>query len=151
MMRRIFMPLLLTLALLGTTGANAFAESQPGHQEIEGTWYFMILIDGLPPCQCIQIDTFSAEGSMEGPANDKFSSDQRGVWSRTGPGEYAITILQNSIDKDGNAAGLFVIKSPIKLTGIDKAEGKFTFQILSNGGAVVATGTGSLKAVRVRP
>jgi hypothetical protein len=147
MIRRSFLSLLLTL---GFMGGNALADNQAGYQDITGTWYFMVTIDGIPPCQCIQIDTFSSDGNVEGPANDRFSGDQRGRWVRTSHEQYSITFLQNSIDKDGNAAGLFVIKSTFALTGKDAGTGKFTFQILSNSGAVVATGTGSFKGVRIQ-
>lgn len=89
---------------------------------------------------------------MEGPANDHLSGDQRGTWTaRWSDGEFRFTILQNNINADGTAGGLYVIKNTMTMTGTDSGTGKFTFQILNNAGAVVLAGTGSFKATRVRP
>ncbi len=140
--------------LLSPTFVNAQISAQPSifnNNSIVGLWYFNITIEGIPPCQCIQIGTFHADGSMEGPTNDHLSGDQRGTWTARGSdGEFRFTILQNNINPDGTAAGLFVIKCTMTLTGPDSGTGKFTFQLLNNAGAVVFPGTGSFKATRVR-
>ncbi len=137
--------------LLSPTFVSAQISAQPSiinNNSIVGLWYFNVTIDGLPSCQCIQVDTFHADGTMEGPANDHLSGDQRGTWTARGSdGEFRFTILQNNI----NADGLYVIKNTMTMTGTDSGTGKFTFQILNNAGAVVFAGTGSFKATRVRP
>ena len=141
------------MAAMATTfpGSTALAQEFGQDRGIVGTWYLFITIAGLPPCQCIQIQTIRADGTLEGPASDKLSGEQRGVWSRTNDGHYNFTILQNNINADGTAGGLFVIKSTMDATGKDTATGKFTFQILSNGGTPVFSGTGTITGTRIRP
>ena len=140
--------------LLSPTFVSAQISSQPSiinNNSIVGVWYFNITIDGVPECQCIQIDTFHADGTFDGPANDHLSGDQRGTWTARGSdGEFRFTILQNNINKDGTAAGLYIIKCTMTLTGADSATGKFTFQVLNNAGTVLFPGTGSFKATRIR-
>ncbi|MBY0505910.1 MAG: hypothetical protein K2X03_18480 [Bryobacteraceae bacterium] len=141
---------LLAFTLAMAVGAGQAQEFGPD-RALVGTWYLFITIDGAPPCQCIQIDTFRADGTLEGPASDRLSGEQRGVWARTADGRYTYTILQNNINADGTPGGLYVIKTSMTLTGADAATGKFTFQVLSNGGTVQFSGTGSLTAKRIRP
>ena len=141
--------------LLSPTFVSAQISAQPSiinNNSIVGLWYFNVTIDGLPSSQCIQVGMFHADGTMEGPANDHLSGDQRGTWTARGSdGEFRFTILQNNINADGTAGGLYVIKNTMTMSGTDSGTGKFTFQILNNAGAVVFAGTGSFKATRVRP
>ncbi len=147
--------MLLAAAMLAmaTTFAGATAQAQEFGQDrgIVGTWYFFVTIAGAPPCQCIQIATIKSDGTLEGPASDNFSGEQRGVWARGNDGRYNFTVLQNNFNPDGTAGGLFVIKFAMELTGRDAATGKSTFQILANGGTPVASGTATFTATRIRP
>ena len=149
--RRIAMALAMLATVATITSPIAQAQEVGQERGLVGTWYLFITINGAPPCQCIQIDTFRADGTLEGPASDHLSGEQRGVWARTGEGRFTMTILQNNINPDGTAGGLFVIKNTMELSGRDAATGKFTFQILSNGGTPVFSGTGTLTATRIRP
>lgn len=146
---------LAAILLVAPTYLNAqTTNTQPAvfnNNSIPGLWYFNVTIDGLPPCQCITILTIHQDGTLEGPTSDHFSGDVRGVWTARGyDGEFRFTMLQSNINADGSAGGLYVIKNTMTLTGTDAATGKFTFQILSNSGAVQFSGTGSFKATRVR-
>lgn len=151
LIRRIL--LTATLALMATAFTSPIAHAQEFGQDrsFVGTWYFFITIAGAPPCQCIQIATIHADGTMEGPASDKQSGDQRGVWARQSDGRYTFTVLQNAINADGTPGGLFIIKATVDLAGTDAATGKATFQILSNGGTPVFSGTSTFTATRIRP
>ena len=151
LIRRIL--LAAAFALTATTFTAPFAQAQEFGQDrgFVGTWYFFITIDGVPPCQCIQIDTIHADGTIEGPASDRLSGEQRGVWARTSDGRYTFTILQNNINADGSAGGLYVIKVAMDLTAANAGSGKFTLQLLSNGGTPIFSGTGRLTATRLRP
>ncbi len=148
-LRRILLAATLAAAIF--TAPLAQAQEFGPDRALVGTWYLFITIDGAPPCQCIQIDTFRSDGTLEGPSSDHQSGEQRGVWARTADGRYTYTILQNNINADGTPGGLFVIKVTMSVTAADTASGKFTFQVLGNGGAVQFSGTGSLTGKRIRP
>lgn len=144
--RRIFfMAALLALATLSTV--PAFGQVK---QPIEGTWIVYVTVDGLPPCQCVAIETFKADGNIEGPANDHFSGEIRGVWTRTGDTAYAFTLVQNNINPDGSAGGIYLIKNTATIVTADAMSGKFTFQIVGNNGVVVFNGTGTFTGTKVK-
>ena len=143
--RRIFfLAALLALVSLSTVPASAQAK-----RAIEGTWITYIAVDGLPPCQCVAIQTYKADGTVEGPANDRFSGDIRGVWARTGDNTYALTLVQNNINPDGSAGGVYVVKCTVTIATPDAMTGKFTFQIVGNNGVVMFSGTGTFTATKV--
>ena len=141
-----------TLAVMATAFTpQATAQDFGQDRAFLGTWYFFINFDGAPACQCIQIDTFRADGTLEGPAGDRLSGDQRGVWARSSDGKYTFTILQNNINADGSPGGIYVIKVTMSVTRADAGSGKFTAQLLSNGGTPVFSATGTLTATRIHP
>jgi hypothetical protein len=141
----------LALAALLLTGFSAVSSARENERGIPGNWVFYITIDGAPPCQCIQILNLAQDGEVQGPASDRFSGDVRGEWALRGSGDrYAMTLVQNVINPDGSAGGVFVIKNTMRQTSTDTLTGEFTFQILSNGGGVVFAGKGTFKGSRVR-
>lgn len=144
-LRRTF--LALTALLLSAFSSVSVAKDNP--KSIEGNWIFYITVDGAPPCQCISLVTLGEDGSLEGPANDKFSGDARGEWAARSGNRFTMTIAQNVINPDGSAGGLFLVKNVARQTGPDTLTGEFTFQIVANGGTVVATGKGTMKGVRL--
>jgi hypothetical protein len=135
------------LALFSTT--SLWAQATPAKDPLVGTWIVFVTIDGAPPCQCIAVETYKNDNTIEGPATDHFSGDIRGVWARTGNDTYAFTLGINNYNPDGTGGGMFVIKNTATVAG-DSMSGKFTFQILANGGGVLATGTGSFTATRMK-
>ncbi|MEO8099101.1 MAG: hypothetical protein ABI811_15465 [Acidobacteriota bacterium] len=145
-LRRTF--ILLTALLLSAFSSVSSAKSNS--RGIDGTWVFYITLDGAPPCQCIQIATLHEDGSVDGPANDHFSGEARGEWVPKDGDLNVMTLVLNTINPDGTAAGLFQVKLNMHRIGTDAMSGDFTFQILANGGSAVANGTGKFKASRVK-
>jgi hypothetical protein len=122
-----------------------------GAQDGVGTWTFFVHIDGAPPCQCIQIARFNADGSVIAPANDHFTGAGVGEWQKTGFNTISFAILQNNINAEGSAGGVYVIRGVMTLNPTsDKASGTSTFQILDNSGAVQASGTATFTASKLK-
>jgi hypothetical protein len=137
---------LLLLAAILTPAAQA-----QGHQPIEGLWVFNITILGTPPCQCIAAVTFNTDGTLYAPANDHFSGPLLGVWVKNEAGGFNMSGVQSNINPDGSAGGLFTYKATFAFTGQDTmAATVSTFQLVDNSGAVLFSGSSTIKATRVR-
>ena len=145
-MKRLLLTVAAALLAIATLVPAGFSQGF-NSQDAIGTWTFFVKIAGAPPCQCIQLARFRADGTAEGPANDHFSGAALGEWKKTGFREATFTLLQNNIDKDGNAAGLYVIKGVMNIAAeADKTSGTSKFQMLDSNGAVVFTGTATFTA-----
>ena len=148
-MKNMFLSLMATLALM-TIAAPAGSAQSFNPQDAIGTWTFYVKIAGAPPCQCIQLARFRADGTADGPANDHFSGAMLGEWKKTGFREATFTFLQNNIDKDGNAAGLYVIKGVMTLSDDGtKSTGTSKFQAVDSTGAVMFTGSATFTATKL--
>ena len=142
-------PLLALLVM--TTLSPAIQAQSFGSQEAVGTWTFYIKIAGAPPCQCIQLSAFRADGTLDGPANDHFSGAALGLWKKTGFRDITFSFVQNNINADGSAGGVYVIKGVMTLnpTG-DQSSGNSTFQLIDNSGKVLFAGTATFTATKLK-
>jgi len=141
---------LAALILLAATFVPVYAQSF-GSQDVVGTWTFFVKIDGAPPCQCIQVARFRADGTIDGPGNDHFSGSVLGEWKKTGFNTVAFAFVQNNINADGSAGGVYVIRSTMNLNPTaDLASGTSTFQVLDNSGAVTFSGTASFTGTKLK-
>ena len=147
-MKKMFLTLAATL-LITTLAPAGFSQGFNGQDAI-GTWTYFVKIAGAPPCQCIQLARLRADGTADGPANDHFSGAVLGEWKKTGFREVSFTFLQNNIDKDGNAAGLYVIKGVMNITPEgDKATGSTKFQLLDSSGKILFDGPATFTATKL--
>ena len=148
-MKRLLLSMAAALLVMTTLAPAGFSQGF-NSQDAIGTWTFFVKIAGAPPCQCIQLARLRADGTAEGPANDHFSGAALGEWKKTGFREVTFTLLQNSIDKDGNTAGLYVIKGAMTLADDgSKATGGSKFQMLDSSGAVTFSGTATFTATKL--
>ena len=148
-MKRLFLSMAAALLAMTTLAPAGYSQGF-NSQDAIGTWTFFVKIAGAPPCQCIQLARFRADGTADGPANDHFSGAAIGEWKKTGFREVTYTLLQNSIDKDGNAAGLYVIKGVMTVAEDgSKATGTSKFQVLDSSGAVTYNGTATYTATKL--
>lgn len=139
------------LALLFTSVAPAVQAQTVGSQDVVGTWYFFLTLDGQPPCQCVEITKFSPDGTLSGPANDHFSGDVAGIWNQPGYHSIAGSLVQNNINADGTAGGLYIIKFTMAIgPSGDQATGTGTTQLVDNTGTVQFSGTFTLKGTKLK-
>ena len=134
------------LLLAGTTGSVAAAPAP----DITGTWVLNLTIDGAPPCQCIEITTFRQDGRLEGPANDHFTGDARGVWAKASPAHVQFRVVQNNINPDGSAGGLYDIACRFTFDGADAGHGTCDGSLVDNVGTTLGTFTSTFTGKRVR-
>jgi hypothetical protein len=138
------------LALLLTSFSPAM-HAQSASSDVAGTWYFFLTLDGQPACQCIEITKFSPDGTLNGPANDHFSGDYIGIWTQTGFHAVSASLVQNNINPDGTAGGLYITKFTMTIgTGGDQASGTGTVQLVDNTGAVQFSDTYSFKGTKLK-
>jgi hypothetical protein len=144
--------LLLTLAaMLAFTFISPQGLHAQGPFTTVGTWTFFVKIAGAPPCQCIQIANLKPDGTIDAPANDHFTGAGLGQWRQVGNGDVHFVILQNAINDDGTAGGLYVIKGAMTVTSAgDSGTGTSTFQILDSTGKPVASGTATFTATKLK-
>src|SRR5215831_6062496 len=141
----------MAAALLFTLAGSSGLHAQGSAFTTTGTWTFFVKIDGAPPCQCIQIANLKADGSIDAPANDHFTGAGLGRWNQIGSGDVKFVILQNNINDDGSAGGLYVIKGAITLNSAgDAGSGKVSFQILDNSGKAIVNGTATFTATKLK-
>lgn len=150
-MKQIFYGSLAAFALLVTSATpKAHADNSPA-QKIAGTWTFFVTIPGGPPCQCIQIGRLNADGTFDGPANDRLSGNALGIWKQTGAQEVAFAIVQNNINPDGSAAGEYSIHAKLTLNAAsDHGTGSGTMQLLDKAGKVTSTSPFTLTAEKLK-
>ncbi len=149
MIQRFFLTVVFTLlaAVAVSTGVPAaLAQSRP---TAAGTWYFNVSINGAPPCQCIQIASFYADGHIDGPGTDWFSGDIRGEWAVGADGKIVFTLIENNYNPDGSAGGMYIIKGAFASTTADSGSGVSTFQIVDNTGKVMVSGSATFKATKI--
>jgi hypothetical protein len=116
-----------------------------------GTWTFYVSINGAPPCQCIQLSRFRADGTLDGPGNDQFSGQALGEWKRSTFRDISFAFVQNSFNPDGTAGGVYTIRGTMTLNSSgDSATGTSSFTLVDNSGKVLATGTATFKATRLK-
>jgi hypothetical protein len=138
--------LLLAMALVPAAHAQTF-----GSQDVVGTWTFFVKIDGAPPCQCIVLIRLRSDGTLDTPGNDHFTGFGIGEWKKTGFNTVNFAFVQNNFNMDGSAGGEYVIRGTMNLNPtVDQATGTSTFQILDNGGGVMASGTASFTATKLK-
>jgi len=139
-------------ALMLTSVAPAVHAQNIGFQDAVGVWYFGIVLDGQPACQCIEITKFSADGTLSGPANDHFSGDYIGVWSENTRYSISATLAQNNINADGTAGGVYITKFTMNIDPSGtQASGTGTIQLLDNTGKVQFSDTYSFKGTKLKP
>jgi hypothetical protein len=147
-MKKLFLTLAATLLM--TTLAPAGLSQGFNSQDAIGTWTYFITVAGAPPCQCIQLARLRADGTADGPANDRFSGAMLGEWKKTGFREVTFTFLQNNINADGSAGGLSVIKGTMNISAEgDKATGTSKFQLLDANGKSMFDGTATFTATKL--
>jgi len=138
--------LLLTTPFLPVSHAQAFPT-----QDTVGTWTFFVTIAGAPPCQCIQLLRLRADGTLECPGNDHFSSTALGDWKKTGFRDVTFAFVQNSINADGSAGGEYLIRGIMTLNAAaDQGTGTSTFQLIDNGGKVMESVTATFRASKLK-
>ena len=138
-------------ALLLFTLVSANVGHAQGPFTTVGTWTFFVKINGAPPCQCIQIAQLRADGTIEAPANDHFTGAGLGQWRQVGQGDVHFVILENAINEDGSAGGLYVIKGTMTPNSAgDGGSGTSTFQILDNSGKAILSGTATFTATKLK-
>jgi hypothetical protein len=143
--------LLLTFAALVLSTPAVLPAQTFNTQDAVGTWSFFVTINGAPPCQCIQIGRMNADGTIDAPGNDQFTGQGFGQWKKTGYRDISFTILQNAFNPDGTAGGLSVIKGTMSLNSTsDQATGSSTFQLIDNSGKVLASGTATFRATKLK-
>jgi len=141
----------MAAALLFTLSGATALHAQGSPFTTTGAWTFFVKIDGAPPCQCIQIANLKADGSIDAPANDHFTGAGLGRWNQIGSGDVKFVILQNAINEDGTAGGLYVIKGSMTLNAAgDGGSGKASFQILDNSGKAVVSGTATFTGTKLK-
>lgn len=140
---------ILTIAALLILGYSRMTSAEPG-SDVAGTWVIHVAVTGVSPCECIQIATFHADGTLEGPGNDQFSGQARGIWARAGANKVNFTFAQNSFNRDGSAAGLYTISGTMNLTGGGSGTGTSTFTLTNNSGATLASGKATFSATRLK-
>jgi hypothetical protein len=68
-----------------------------------------------------------------------------------GAGDVKFVILQNAMNDDGTAAGLYVIKGTMTPNAAgDSGSGTSSFQLLGNDGKVMASGTATFTATKLK-
>jgi len=150
-MKKLFYTSLAALLLPLASFPPAARADNSATQKIAGTWTFFVTLTGGPPCQCIQIGRLHADGTYDGPANDRQSGDALGIWKQTGPNEMAFAIVQNNIGPDGSAAGEYSIHGKITLNaGLDHGSGSGTVQLLDKSGKVTSTSGFTLTADKLK-
>jgi hypothetical protein len=139
------------LIMLAASFVPAAKAQSFGPQDGGGIWYFTLTIAGQPACQCIEITKFNADGTLVGPANDHFSGDEYGVWTRTAYHQIAVALVQNTINADGTAGGVYLVKFKLTLneTG-DHGSGSGTVALIDNTGASTYDGTFTLTGVQLK-
>jgi hypothetical protein len=147
MIRRYSVPLMVAALLV--VGYSALNSAEPA-ADVVGTWVFHVSIQGASPCECVQIATFHADSSLEGPGNDQFTGQARGVWAKAGANKVNFTFVENSFNHDGTAAGLYTISGSMNLTGSASGSGTSSFTLTNNSGATVASGKATFTATRLR-
>ena len=136
--------LLFAAAFLPTAQAQS-----PG--DITGTWTFFITLNGAPPCECIQIARLRADGTLDGPANDRLSGAAYGTWKRTSATDVKFAFVQNNINADGTAGGEYVIRGTMALNSEgDSGNGTSSFQLVDNSGKVQFSGTAIFRATKLK-
>jgi hypothetical protein len=139
------------LTLLFTSVAPTVHAQNLGSQDVVGTWYFFLNLDGQPACQCIEITKFSPDGTLSSPANDHFSGAAAGIWNQPGYHSIAGSLVQNNINADGTAGGLYIIKFTMAIgPSGDQATGTGTTQLVDNTGTVQFSGTFTLKGTKLK-
>jgi len=148
-MKKLFstIALLVVMAVMAAPGsAQSF-----GDRDAQGVWTFFVHIDGAPPCQCIQIGRFNADGTVDAPGADNFTGAGLGLWQKTGFNTVSFAILQNSFNQDGSAGGEYVIRGTMTLNPTaDQGTGTSTFQVLGNDGKVMFSGTAKFTATKLK-
>jgi len=132
-----------------------FVSAQGAHAQspftTAGTWTFFVKINGAPPCQCIQLGNLKPDGTIEVPANDNFTGNGFGLWKQIGNGDVKVVFLQNAMNDDGTAAGLYVIKGTMTLSAAgDSGSGASTFQLIGNDGKAIVSGTATFTATKLK-
>ena len=149
-MKKLFSTL-AALLLMTTTLVPAGHAQSGGPFQTVGTWTFFIKIDGAPPCQCIQLARFRTDGTIDGPANDHFSSASLGEWRQFGSGDVRFAFVQNAINPDGTGGGVYVVRGrmTVNATG-DQGTGTSTFQVLDVNGKVSFSGTATFTGTKLK-
>jgi hypothetical protein len=141
--------LFVMVAALLVLGYSPMNSAEPAADGV-GTWVFHVSLQGASPCECIQIATFHADFSLEGPGNDQFTGQARGVWAKAGVNKVNFTFVENSFNRDGTAAGLYTISGSMNLTGSASGSGTSTFTLTNNSGATLASGKATFTAARLK-
>ncbi len=139
---------ILTIATLLVLGHSRMIGAEPS-SDVVGTWVFHVTIIGSEPCECTQIATLRADSSLEGPGNDQFTGQARGVWAKTGASKVSLTFAQNSFNKDGTASGYYTVSGTMTLAGRNAGAGSTAFTLKNNRGVVVASGKATFTAERL--
>ena len=139
----------LTVAALLILGYSRLTSAETS-SDLTGTWVFHITVTGASPCECIQILSLHADSSLEGPGNDQFTGQARGIWAKTGPNKLSFTVAQNGFNHDGSAAGLYTISGAMNLTGPGAGSGISSFILTNNSGATLTWGKAAFTATRLR-
>jgi|SRR5579872_1659585 len=138
----------LTIAMLLMLDHPRMIGAEPG-SDVLGTWVFHVTIAGSEPCECTQIATLHADSSLEGPGNDHFTGEARGVWAKTGANKVSLTFAQNSFNKDGTASGYYTVSGTMTLAGRNAGSGSSTFTLKNNRGMVLASGKATFTSERL--
>jgi hypothetical protein len=142
---------LATLALLTTSFTPSATAQTLGPADAGGTWYFFVALDGQPPCQCVEITRFNTNGTITDAANDHFSGPFWGIWTQTAYHQISVTGVQNNINADGTAGGVYLTTFTMTISPAgDQASGTGTLQLLDNTGAVTFSDTFSFKGNKLK-
>lgn len=140
---------ILTIAALLVLGNSRMTSAEPA-SDVTGTWIFHITMTGASPCECIQVATLHPDFSLDGPGNDQFTGQARGIWAKSGANKINLTLVANNFNKDGSAAGLYTISGTLNLTGPGSGSGSSTFTLTNNSGATLASGKATFTAIRLK-
>ena len=138
----------MTLAALLVLGHSPMTSAEPA-SDVAGTWVFHVNMPGSSPCECIQIATLHADGTLEGPGNDHFSGPIRGLWAKSGS-KVSITFVENNFNKDGSAGGLYTIQGTMNLAGPGMGSGTSKFTLTNNAGKELASGPATFTASKLK-
>lgn len=144
--RSLYVVFMTALLLLGRSSLRS-ATAPSG---AIGTWIFHVTVEGAPSCECTQILTLHPDSTLDGPGNDQFTGQARGLWSMTGANKLGFILVQNSFKHDGSAAGIYTIKAIMSFAGPNSGNGTSAFTLTDNAGKELDKGTASFTATRLQ-
>jgi hypothetical protein len=152
--------IILGVALLAIVFAGVTLAFTPGKDdlfaagvspEIEGAWFTMVTIPNYPPFPSIM--TYARGGALnatDSSVSPALGNVYQGTWKKTGPHQFAFTLLGFQYDEAGVFIGYFRARETVQLEpGGNADNGVTSIEILDPEMNVIATDSSTTHATRI--